>query len=187
MLLLDPQRDTTLATWADVYAIRTYRSDDASTVRQLYTAGLLGGQLAANDSGLDIDDIETAYLDDPLNHFWVAEVAPGRGGRAGEADGTVVAMIGVQHHDEGVGEIRRLRVSESHKRRRLGSRLLDTALRFCRDNGCLKVTLDTFVERSAAVNLFERHQFRHGKTRQLYGKDTLYFYFDLYAQGEDNA
>ena len=30
-------------------------------------------------------------------------------------------MIGVQHHDEGFGEIRRLRVAEDHRRRGIGT------------------------------------------------------------------
>ena len=31
-------------------------------------------------------------------------------------------MIGVQHHEEGTGEIRRLRVERNHRRRGIGSR-----------------------------------------------------------------
>ena len=168
--------------WASVYTIRSYRDCDADVCRDLYTQGLLGGQLASNDSGLDIDDIPAAYGTSPLNHFWVAEVTPEGGEQAGAAPGTVVGMIGVQHHDEGVGEIRRLRVHADHRRRRVGSRLLDTAVRFCRDNDCLKVALDTFIERDAAIAMFEANGFRHGRTRQVLGKDMLYFYVDLYSQ-----
>ncbi|MEM1011655.1 MAG: GNAT family N-acetyltransferase [Planctomycetota bacterium] len=172
------------AGWSDAYTIRTFRDADAEACRTLYTAGILGGQLAENDTGLDIDDIPMAYLQGGLNHFWVAEVAPGQGERVGAPDGTVIGMIGVQHHDEGIGEIRRLRVADPHRRRRVGSRLLDIAVRFCREKGCLKVALDTFIERSAAVSLFEKHRFRHGRTRQTQGKDTLYFYLDFYASEE---
>ncbi len=171
-------------TWEDVYTIRTFREEDAEACRALYTQGILGGQLAANDTGLDIDDIAAAYLVGGLNHFWVVEVAEGQAERAGVPEKTVVGMIGVQHHDEGIGEIRRLRVAEPHRRRRVGSRLLDTAVRFCREQGCLKVALDTFIERSAAVALFEKHRFRHGRTRQIHGKDTLYFYLDFYSSEE---
>ena len=178
--------------WSGVYRVRSFTAEDAAACRDLYTGGLLGGQIAQNDTGLDIDDIAAAYLADPLNHFWVAEVAPpstldGQMGDGGAADnpsglppGSVVGMIGVQHHDEGVGEIRRLRVHPDHRRRRVGSRLLETAIRFCRDGGCLKVALDTYVERDAALRLFERFRFRHGRTRQSHGKDMLYFYFDFY-------
>ena len=168
--------------WTRAYEVRTFCPDDVDACRRLYTSGLLGGQILGNDTGLDIDDIPNAYLADSLNHFWVARVADGCGELCGTGDGEIVGMIGVQHHDEGVGEVRRLRVDPAHRRRRVGSRLLDTAIRFCRETGCLKVALDTYIERDAAVNLFERHRFRHGRTRQVHGKDMLYFYLDLYSQ-----
>ena len=174
---------TANADWSAVYALRTYRAGDLAACRRLYRDGLLGGQIATNDTGLDIDDIEGAYLSSPGNHFWVAEVRPGQGDVAGANDGDVVGMIGVQQHDEGVGEIRRLRVAADHRRRRIGSRLLETAIRFCRDAGALKVALDTFIEREAAIALFDRLGFRHGRSRSMQGKEMLYFYLDLYAQG----
>jgi len=149
---------------------------------QLYREGLLGGQIASNDTGLDIDDIETAYGASPLNHFWVATVTPDGAGQ-GLVPGDIVGMIGVQHHDEGVGEIRRLRVHGKHRRRRVGSRLLSQAIGFCRDSGCMKVALDTYIQRDAAVQLFDRFHFHHGKTRNVQGKDMLYFYLDLYRTG----
>src|SRR5690606_34439238 len=97
------------------------------------------GQLAGNDTGFDIDDVELAYMSSPGSHFWVA---------VDEQD-QVVGMIGVQQLDAGVGEIRRLRVSVDHRRRGIGTALLQRALEFCRDQGLLKVTLDTFMEREA--------------------------------------
>lgn len=171
--------------WEPVYALRSYQPGDARVCRDLYTAGLLGGQLANNDTGLDIDDIEGAYGTNPLNHFWVAHVTEAGAELAGAPAGTVVGMVGVQHHEEGIGEIRRLRVHPDHRRRRIGSRLLAQAVRFCRDTDCLKVALDTFIEREAAIKLFERFHFRHGRTRQVQGKDMLYFYLDFYSSSEE--
>jgi ribosomal protein S18 acetylase RimI-like enzyme len=152
--------------------IRSFRACDLPTCRKLYSEGMIGGKIAENDTGLDIDDIESAYMKMPGNHFWVAEVA---------GDG-VVGMIGVQHHEEGVGEIRRLRVSEHHRRRGIGSKLVETALKFCQDQHYLKITLDTFMEREPAIKLFEKFRFRHNRTRNVGGKDLMYFYLDLYTQ-----
>jgi ribosomal protein S18 acetylase RimI-like enzyme len=164
------------------YAVRSFREDDADACVKLYRDGLLGGQIASNDTGLDIDDIRGAYLDPPQNHFWVAEVTSDGEALADACAGTIVGMIGVQHHDEGVGEVRRLRVATEHRRRRVGSRLLEEAIAFCRRTGCLKVHLDTFIEREAAIKLFDRHRFRHGNTRQINGRDMMYFYLDFYTQ-----
>jgi putative acetyltransferase len=152
--------------------IRSFRACDLPACRKLYSEGLIGGKIAENDTGLDIDDIESAYMRMPGNHLFVADVDGGE----------IVGMIGVQHHEEGVGEIRRLRVSEQYRRRGIGSKLVETALKFCADQHYLKITLDTFMEREPAIKLFEKFRFRHNRTRNVGGKDLMYFYLDLYTQ-----
>jgi ribosomal protein S18 acetylase RimI-like enzyme len=152
--------------------IRSFRRDDLRTCTKLYREGLIGGKIAENDTGLDIDDIETAYMNSPESHFWVAE------GEGGEVWG----MIGVQGHEKGVGEIRRLRVDKEHRRRGIGSQLMEEALKFCRDRGYIKIALDTFMEREPAIKLFEKFHFRHNRTRNVNGKEVQHFYLDLYQQ-----
>lgn len=150
--------------------IRSFEPRDHAAVKQLYRDGLLGGHLATNDTGYDIDDIQHAYMEAPGSHFWV-----------GECEGEVIGTIGVQQLDAGVGEIRRLRVRQDHRRRGIGSKLLERALEFCRDEGLLKVTLDTWVEREPALKLFQKFRFRHDKTRENGEKQLLFFYLDLYG------
>lgn len=147
-------------------AIRSFKPCDSEACRKLY----LDGNIADNDTGLDIDDIEAAYMTRG-NHFWVAL----------SASGDVVGMIGVQQHDTGVGEIRRLRVRKDHQRRGIGGRLVETAVKFCRDHNYLKVTLDTFIDREPAIRLFEKFHFRHSDSKELHGKQLLYFYLDIYG------
>jgi ribosomal protein S18 acetylase RimI-like enzyme len=160
---------------ADVPAIpatiRDFRPEDQVACAALYEDGLIGGKIADNDTGLDVFDIERAYMKPSGNHFWVAE------SRASE----VVGMIGVQHYDEGAGEIRRLRVRQDHRRRGIGYALVESALRFCQEQGYLKVTLDTFLEREPAIRLFEKFHFKLYTTKELSGKELVYFYLDLYA------
>lgn len=151
--------------------IRSFRPEDLDQCRVLYVEGLLGGKLAENDTGLDIDDIQSAYMRTPGNHFWVAETP----------EGQIVGMIGVQRHDQDAGEIRRLRVSQAHRRRGIGSMLVETAIRFCSEHGYLKVVFDTFMEREPALKLFEKFRFRHGRSRTVNDKEMLYFYLDLYT------
>jgi len=153
------------------WKIRSFRQGDLPACQKLYVEGLLGGKLAENDTGLDIDDIDSAYMGTEGNHFWVAE------NEAGE----IVGMIGVQHHDQGVGQVRRLRVRQDHRRRGIGKALLETAITYCRENGHLKVALDTFAERSLVAEMFPKLGFQHGDTRHFAGKDLMYFYLDLYS------
>lgn len=154
--------------------IRPWEPRDAEVCRVLFRDGHIGGFVAENDTGADVEDIDRAYMQVHGNHFWVAE------NQAGE----VVGMIGVQHHDAGVGEIRRLRVRQDHRRRGIGTKLLEVAIRFCNDNGHLKIMLDTFIEREPAIKLFEKFHFRHQRTRTVAGKELLYFYLNIYGGQE---
>jgi ribosomal protein S18 acetylase RimI-like enzyme len=158
------------ATESDL-TIRSFCPADAEACKKLYHEGLLGGHLAENDTGLDIDDIETAYLKMAGNHFWVAQLQ----------DGQIVGMIGVQHHEKGLGEIRRLRVRTDVRRRGIGTRLMEVAVKFCADQQYLKITLDTFIEREPALRLFEKFRFRHSRTRKVGDRDLMYFYLDIYG------
>lgn len=151
------------------FVIRSFEPADQAACFDLYSEGVVGGQTAANDSGLDMDDIAMAYLRPKGNHFWVATV-----------DGKLVGMIGVMGGD-GTGEIRRLRVSRDYRRQGIGSALLEDAVEFCREQNYLKVALDTFVEKEPAMRLFEKFKFRHGKSRVYAGKELMYFYLDLYS------
>jgi ribosomal protein S18 acetylase RimI-like enzyme len=151
--------------------IRDFNPHDLPECQRLYKEGLLGGKIAENDTGLDIDDIEAVYMRIKGNHFWVAQIPVGR----------VVGMVGVQHHEEGTAQIRRLRVAQDHRRRGIGSALLESALRFCQQQQYMKVTLDTFMEREPALALFKKFRFIHERTREMNGKKLMYFYLDLYT------
>ena len=100
------------------FQVRDFCAGDAAACRELYVAGLIAGKLADNDTGLDIDDIQAAYMSDPCSHFWVAALPTGE----------VVGMIGVQAAEPGVGEIRSLRVHSDYRRRGIGLKLMETAV-----------------------------------------------------------
>jgi ribosomal protein S18 acetylase RimI-like enzyme len=152
--------------------IRSFRSADQAACGRLYREGLIGGRIAENDTALDLDDIENVYMKGGGNHFWVAEL-PG---------GELVGMIGVQHHDEGTGVIRRLRVAKDHRRKGIGAALLETAIRFCEQQGYLKITLDTFMESEPAIKLFEKFRFRLMNKRKIGDRELMYFILDLYGR-----
>jgi ribosomal protein S18 acetylase RimI-like enzyme len=151
--------------------IRSFKLEDLAHCQKLFVEGLIGGKIAENDTGLDIDDIPSAYMSSPNSHFWIAQ----------NMKGEVVGMIGVQQHQMGVGEIRRLRVRQDHRRRGIGFALMEAAVRFCKDRQFLKITLDTYLEREPAIRLFEKLHFKHSRTRTVGEKELLYFYLDLYS------
>ena len=173
------------------FVVRSYRREDLPACTQLYVEGLIGGRMAENDTGVDIDDIDSAYMCSPGSHFWVAETTPPPGSGNGGEQKQIIGMVGVQQHEQSVGEIRRLRVRTDFRRRGIGSALVEQALKFCRDRGYLKIALDTFMEREPAIRLFEKFHFRHSRTRNVMGKDVMHFYLDLYQRdgggGHDHA
>ncbi|MCE9590841.1 MAG: GNAT family N-acetyltransferase [Planctomycetes bacterium] len=149
--------------------VRTYRDGDHAAVERLYTDGHLSGQIAPNDTGMDIENIHDAYFSEPANHLWVAE-----------EKGRVVGMIGVAC-DGQTAEIRRLRVQKDLQQTPIAARLVETALSHIRHHGMLKVVLDTHFEASAQA-LFEKFGFHHTRTKNAFGKDILEFYLDIYRQ-----
>lgn len=150
--------------------VRSFEPKDQQAVSTLYDQGLLAGQIAPNDSGADIDNMNEAYFDNDRHHFWVAEL-----------DGQVIAMIGVASDEAHTAEIRRLRVNPDHQQTTgIASTLLETAIAHCKHHGYLKVRLDTRFERDAAVGMFDHVGFQHTRTKSMHGKDLLEFYLDLY-------
>src|SRR5438046_10149995 len=124
------------------FRIRSFKPGDDQPCAVLYHQGLIGGQIAENDTGLDIDDIVFAYMNHPNSHFWVAETEG--------PNCEIVGMIGVQQHDDGVGEIRRLRVREDFRRKGIGSALVAVAIRLWRDRGFLNIALEPSMDVAAA-------------------------------------
>ena len=79
------------------------------------------------------------------------------------------------------------RVRADQRRRGIGSALVEAALRFCQEKNYLKIQLDTFVDREAAIRLFEKFRFRHSRTRKVGEKELMYFYLDLYMGERTHA
>ncbi len=139
----------------------------------LYDCGLLSGQIAPNDTGADVENIEAAYFDDPRHHFWVCEFQQ-----------SVVGMIGVASDERDTAEVRRLRVNPELQHSLVPVTLIEAALEHCKHHGYLKVRLDTRFDNDTAVDLFDRIGFQHTRTRTAPGKDLLEFYLDLYRDHE---
>ncbi|MEM7624754.1 MAG: GNAT family N-acetyltransferase [Planctomycetota bacterium] len=156
--------------------VRSYTAADQTDVMRLYDHGLLVGHIAPNDTGADIDNLFEAYFDEPRHHFWVAVL--------GEA---IIGMIGVGSDEEHTAEVRRLRVEPDHQAGPIAEKLLETALNHCKASGYLKVRLDTRLEKTEAMDHFNRIGFQHTRTRTAPGKEVLEFYLDLYRSPSDEA
>lgn len=139
--------------------IRRYEPGDHDAVWRLHREGLeqTTPQYAEALPGYedDLGDIEGRYLGGGRN-FWVVE---GPGGLAG--------MAAIMRADGDTGRLRRMRVTESWRRRGVASALLDTAIDFCRDAGYRRLILDTTEQQTAAHALYERAGFVRTGERTL--------------------
>jgi len=156
--------------------IRSFEPKDQADVSRLYTEGLLKGQIAPNDTGADIENIQEAYFEDERHHLWVAVV-----------EEQVIGMIGVASDEKHTAEIRRLRVQKEFQHTNIAVKLLETAISHCHHHGYLKVRLDTCFERDTALDLFDKVGFQHTRTKSMHDKELLEFYLDIYRPPKHEA
>lgn len=167
--------------------IRSARpAEDMPTICHLFVTGLLEGQHAPDEPDDDIINLHDTYFPESGgSHFWVAELYPktdDANKSAADRNPLIIGTVGVLRADMHTAEIKRLRVDPAHHHRGVGTRLFEVALNFCREVGYLKVVLDSRVERTEAIALFERFGFQLTRTREVDGKKSHEFYLDLYRQ-----
>ena len=161
------QQDSAVGPWT----VRIYQPADKAAVNRLYEEGLLLGQIDPRDTAADIDNIQEAYFGDARDCFWVAH-----------AQGQVIGTIGVAHEVENIAEVRRLRVDKAWQQNNVATDLIKAALWHCRYKGYLKVVFASRFERTATMDLFHRLGFHYTRARNVFDKELLEFYLDLYQQ-----
>ncbi|RVE70999.1 hypothetical protein OJAV_G00070160 [Oryzias javanicus] len=135
----------------------------------------------------DMADIESSYLDNPDNGFWVAEAdvngqtrvvgIMGVMGRSeeehgerfddwnGGVSGSEIAQDAV---DGSFGEVRHLVVAFPWRRMQLGSQLTRKALEFCKERGFTRLAVDLSSPQTAAISMYRKLGFvqtaSHGNT-----------------------
>ena len=156
--------------------IRSFQTRDLETVRSLFAQGLMDFaqgfeaevvsyvQESLSD---DLADIDASYMDDPANHFWVAD-----------EDGEVKGMVGVQRRSDQEAELRRMSVASTARRQGVGLMLLETVEAFCRNRGHERIRLTTVSLLEPAIAMYRRFGFEltgeehYGRiSAQHYAKD----------------
>lgn len=138
--------------------IRSFETQDSDSVRSLFSQGLMdfaqgserevGGYVQESLSD-DLADINASYMDDPANHFWVAD-----------EDGVVKGMVGVQWRSDEEAELRRMSVASTARRQGVGLMLLETVEGFCRDRGHRRIILTTVTLLEPAIAMYRRFGFQ---------------------------
>lgn len=130
----------------DGYLIRTFEPADAAIAWDLHVEGLIDNSTDVHQDpawDADVRAIPEHYLT-PGSHFWVVEDA-----------GSVVATSAVRRIDDTTAEIKRMRVTKTHRRRGIARLLVEVAEDFCRRNGYQRIILDTTDRQQPAQRLYE--------------------------------
>jgi GNAT superfamily N-acetyltransferase len=76
-------------------------------------------------------------------------------------------MTAIERIDGKTGRLRRMRVTTEHRGRGIARALLETAERFCREQRCARLILDTTEQQTAAHRLYESAGFARTGERSL--------------------
>jgi len=154
--------------------IRPYLPEDHPGVIAAVKAAydMLGYTMDFGEFDRDLADIPGTYQD-AGGEFWVLE------------DGRLVAgCVGVTRESAETCELHRLYLLPSYRGRGLGRRLIETAIEWCRENGCREVVLWSDIRFEAAREVYIRCGFSPAqKTRAIDpvnpGSVERYFSIDL--------
>jgi GNAT superfamily N-acetyltransferase len=139
--------------------MRTYQPTDRNDVWRLHLEGVPQRTPQRADAiaeyERDLEEIDATYLTDGSN-FWVIDGPDG-----------LVGMAAIQRIDSETGRLRRMRVTESWRRKGVAQALLSTAEAFCRASGYSRLILDTTPQQTAAQALYERNGFHKIGERHL--------------------
>jgi len=138
--------------------IRPYLPEDnpgvIAAVKAAY--GTLGYTMDFSEFDRDLADIPGTYQDSG-GEFWVLE-----------DEGLIAGCIGITREDAERCELHRLYLLPTHRGRKLGRRLIETAVSWCRENGCRELCLWSDIRFETAREVYIRCGFSPAqKTRAI--------------------
>jgi GNAT superfamily N-acetyltransferase len=142
-----------------LYVIRPFTEKDSGGVKDLILA-ILTKEYPFDKSAYsstDLDKVAEVY-GGKNDSFFVSE----------EAD-SIVGTVGVKEDTSQTALLRRLFVSAEHRRKGIGSKLLDTALDFCRSRGYKKIIFRCTDRMSDAMRLCLKRGFKETEAIDMGG------------------
>lgn len=102
----------------------------------------------------------------------------------GQETGPLAGSVTLHRTEQSAAQMSGLRVAPELRGRGIGVLLVNESLRFCGDNGFIKVLLDTLTDQTQAIHLFERVGFQLSRKKEICGRECMEFYLDLYRRPE---
>ncbi|HTL48609.1 MAG TPA: GNAT family N-acetyltransferase [Verrucomicrobiae bacterium] len=150
-------------------SIRRFREDDKEAIKGLITA--IMAREFKEDQGAypitDIEQIEKAY-GNIGDIFFIAE------------DGNkVIGTVAIKKEDERIALLRRLFVSLDYRKKQIGQKLLERALKFCQEVGYQELVFKTTSRMQGAILLCQKKGFVQRAKIQLGDIELLKFTLSL--------
>jgi ribosomal protein S18 acetylase RimI-like enzyme len=100
----------------------------------------------------------------------------------GQDSGPLAGAVTLHRTEQSAAQMSGLRVAPELRGQGIGVLLVNESLKFCGDNGLIKVLLDTLVDQTQAIHLFERVGFQLSRKKEISGRECMEFYLDLYRR-----
>ena len=152
--------------------IRKCHLNDESAVRDL-VHGIMNREFPKESASFPTED---------LKHVQSSYGGLGEAFFVAVDDAKIIGTIGIKQEDERTALLRRLFVDSRHRRKKIGSLLVDRAIEFCREVGYGEVIFKTTSAMDLAIKLCEKKGFVP-KTRLDLGSVQL-LKFALFLKGE---
>ena len=152
--------------------LRDYRETDHADLLRLYHEGMLSEGVNASDPAEDPQHIFDMFQSRSQDHLWVAE-----------AEGRVIASIGLTRNEQQVAHVRRLRVEPEYQKWESGQlvrTMVATAVEHARACDSLKLVIHTPVNDERAIAFLHKLGFEFARIRDREGRHLLEFYLDIY-------
>lgn len=154
---------------ASTISIRKYKPGDEAAIKSMITA-IMGQEFTQDQAAYpteDLESIEKSYgkLGDV---FFVAE-----------AGSKIIGSVAIKKEDDRIALLRRLFVASDFRNQRLGVKLIDRALEYCREVGYQELVFRTTSRMEGAIRLCQNKGFIQRAKIQLGDLELLKFTLHL--------
>jgi len=149
--------------------VRSFREGDEAAVKELVST-ILNREFLLE---------KKAYSDTDLN--MISKVYTGSRNifLIGEVDDQIIGTAAVKEDDRDTALLRRVFVNPAYRGKKFGSRLVDEALQFCRQQGYKKVVFRGTTGMSAAISLIRKKGFSEIERLRFGEVEMIHFALNL--------
>jgi len=143
--------------------IRAYQTGDDEAIQSMISK-IMDQEFPQSKAAYPMDDllaIKEVYGGE-RDAFFVANT-----------NGHIVGTVAVKHEDERVALLRRIFVAPSHRKQKLGIRLIDEAIKFCRSKGYQEIIFRSTSKMDGAIRLCEKKGFHQRAKLEVGGLELL--------------